>query len=623
MRLTTSYQLVAQAELGKVYNSNKAYIRLYAKYNSQSTANNSSNVSLQARVYSESTWYSGKTTTYRITGSGSIDSGNISYTTSASDMYPKNAERTLGTQTKDIAHNADGTRTIHGEVNFYSSPWGFNATASSGNTLELPSIPRKATVSDATNMNDETNPTVYFSNPGNMSLVPYINIYLNGAVALRLERSKGSYSSPYTWTITDAERQQIRTICKNVTSTTYTIGFDSYSGSTSTGYSSVERTLTIINATPVFENFEWETTNYQDLTGDNQTIIKGFSSIKTIISDANKALAKKEASIKSYQTVVGTKTKTNSTLTYPVETTVNNVDGVTVSVFANDSRGLSTKIEKPVSNFIDLLPLSITEMDVNRNPNNDEEVMLNVEGIIDTTNFGLLTNTIDRSRYYYKIKGTNDYIEGNTNLQFTYEQIQDNQYKFFVSQTIEGDIEEGFSSNGEYDIKVTISDKLTEVTKEKPLEQGSPAMAILGNCIALGAPYDENIGGRVQVMGTKLDDFVVESGTTGMWRYKKWSDGTAECFGRITITTTLDSAWGSLHTGANRIERQNYPFEFVEIPVEVVIGRASANACWAYSESDGRGLNTTTQTAIYNVARTGSAGSNTVHFDFYVVGKWK
>ena len=116
---------------------------------------------------------------------------------------------------------------------------------------------------------------------------------------------------------------------------------------------------------------------------------------------------------------------------------------------------------------------------------------------------------------------------------------------------------------------------------------------------------------------------VVESGITGMWRYKKWSDGTAECFGRITITTTLDSAWGSLHTGANRIERQNYPFEFVEIPVEVVIGRASANACWVYSESDGRGLNTRTQTAIYNVARTGSAGSNTVHFDFHVSGRWK
>ena len=274
---------------------------------------------------------------------------------------------------------------------------------------------------------------------------------------------------------------------------------------------------------PTFNDFDWETNDYSNLTGDSQTVIKGFSSIKTIVSNNNKAVAQKSASIKSYQTIIGTKSKTNSTITYPVETTVNNIDTLIISVFANDSRGLSTKVDKPISNFIDLIPLSINKMEIDRTPNNDEEVNLKIEGVIDTVDFGLVTNAINRSRYYYKRKDSNSYIEGSTNLQFTYEKITGTQHKFFVNQTIEGDIENGFSSNGEYDIKVTISDKLTEVTKETSLEQGSPAIAILGNNVALGAPYNESLGGRVQINGQEAGDTLkvssIEPGS-GVW-FKK------------------------------------------------------------------------------------------------------
>ena len=274
---------------------------------------------------------------------------------------------------------------------------------------------------------------------------------------------------------------------------------------------------------PTFNDFDWETNDYSNLTGDSQTIIKGFSSIKTIVSNNNKAVAQKSASIKSYQTIIGTKSKTNSTITYPVETTVNNIDALIISVFANDSRGLSTKVDKPISNFIDLIPLSINKMEVDRTPNNDEEVNLKIEGVIDTVDFGQVVNAINRSRYYYKLKESSTYIEGSTNLQFTYEKITGTQHKFFINQTIEGDIEDGFSSNGEYDIKVTISDKLTEVTKETSLEQGSPAIAILGNNVALGAPYNEKVGGRVQINGQEAGDTLkvssIEPGS-GVW-FKK------------------------------------------------------------------------------------------------------
>ena len=146
MALTSTFQLVSEKKLGNVYNTNAAYLRLYARISSNGgdVATNQTKVYLEARLYSESTWYSGNTTTYRITGSGGLDSGTISCPTTSSNMWPK-GEATLGSVSGFITHNEDGTRSVHGEVNFYSSPWGWDVTASATN-LVLPTIPRYATI---------------------------------------------------------------------------------------------------------------------------------------------------------------------------------------------------------------------------------------------------------------------------------------------------------------------------------------------------------------------------------------------------------------------------------------------------------------------------------------------
>lgn len=154
MTLTTSYQLVAQVKLGAVYNSNSAYLRVYARYNSQSVANNTSNISIQARLYNESTWWASSGTSYQITASGSLNSGQISCNTSSSNMWAK-GEVTLGTLTGNVTHNDDGTRSIHGECRFISSPWGWDFTAQ-GSDLVLPSIPRYGTSNQSLNSRTET-----------------------------------------------------------------------------------------------------------------------------------------------------------------------------------------------------------------------------------------------------------------------------------------------------------------------------------------------------------------------------------------------------------------------------------------------------------------------------------
>ena len=39
---------------------------------------------------------------------------------------------------------------------------------------------------------------------------------------------------------------------------------------------------------------------------------------------------------------------------------------------------------------------------------------------------------------------------------------------------------------------------------------------------------------------------IIEQGTSGIWEYRKWSDGTAECWGNYTLNFTSMLAWGSL-----------------------------------------------------------------------------
>ena len=144
MTLTSSYQLISQKELGAVWNTSKAYIRLYARVSSQGAdiANNRTKVYLKACLYNEQTWYASSGTYYRLTGSGGLDSGNVSKLTSSSSMWAK-GEVTLGEISGYVDHNSDGTRTIHAEAQFVSSPWGWNVTAS-GTDIALPTIPRYA-----------------------------------------------------------------------------------------------------------------------------------------------------------------------------------------------------------------------------------------------------------------------------------------------------------------------------------------------------------------------------------------------------------------------------------------------------------------------------------------------
>lgn len=41
---------------------------------------------------------------------------------------------------------------------------------------------------------------------------------------------------------------------------------------------------------------------------------------------------------------------------------------------------------------------------------------------------------------------------------------------------------------------------------------------------------------------------IIESGTSVIWSYRKWSDGTAECWGKFAAITELSTQWAGYYT---------------------------------------------------------------------------
>ena len=62
--------------------------------------------------------------------------------------------------------------------------------------------------------------------------------------------------------------------------------------------------------------------------------------------------------------------------------------------------------------------------------------------------------------------------------------------------------------------------------------------------------------------------YVVESGTSGEWKYRIWSDGTKECWMRRTVNFSITGVYGNIYASGNAetIGRISYPFTFSEVP---------------------------------------------------------
>lgn len=321
------------------------YLQFSWSIKKQDIANNKTTISwsLKGAGGNSQTWYK---------------SGNFKVVINGSTVYSSSTRIQLWSGTvvasgeAVIPHNSDGTKTFSAsaEAGIYTVAVNCRGSGS----WALTAIPRTATVTSGTDFNDEGNPKITFNNPGGYSLRPYLNFYDNNDNRIaQIFAPTGNYSSPYTWSLTSAQRQTLRSALANLKSCRVQEGLNTYNGSEQLGYHSVAKTFTIVNANPSIGTIAYKDNNSStvNITGNNQQIIRNKSILYFTFSNLQ---ALKSATLSSVKVTINGVTKTANLSGTSMASlnlnfgTINVSSNIDASIVITDSRGNTTTYTKTI-----------------------------------------------------------------------------------------------------------------------------------------------------------------------------------------------------------------------------------------------------------------------------------
>jgi hypothetical protein len=369
-------------------------------------------------------------------------------------------------------------------------------TESSAKNATTVDIARLVSVPD--NINIDQPFTVTFNRNGATTVE--LGIYdTSGTTAFAPYRTVAGTS--YQFNLTETEKNALFNNMSTVNSKQFRI----YIATNSNTYRDhTTKTFVVTNANPIFNNFEYEDINpiTLALTGDSQTIIKGYSTLRAIISTSNKAVAQKGATMDKYRLVVGSK---QIDVDYSDSSDVNleleNIDNNVFTVYAIDSRNNSTAKQISPEEYIDYFRPIIARANAERIGGIGDETTLKFDGTFYNVDFGSSSNSLTIT---YKYKKTSlpdleeNWVDGTTTITPS---ITDNNFSF--ENIIAGDKGAlGFDSNYSYDIKIIATDELSSASYDLILGTGKPNLAIHRDGVAVNAPYNEELGGPFQIDGT-------------------------------------------------------------------------------------------------------------------------
>ena len=472
------------ARVGGSYNT--AFIGTYQVL-SQSTSGNYTTFRLYGYFY-----YGGGTQVSSQTSGGFYLDGTYIY--GASYTFGP-GYHLLGTKDITVGHNNDGSYPGR-YVGISAQSW--HMSGSAGGNIYAGNITRQAYVTGATDFNDEGNPRITFTNPAGFR----INARLEFAGTV-IRRDNIANTGSYTFDLTSAERDLLRSKCPNSnTLTVREVIATCLSGTAESFWSWQDKTMTIVNANPTFSNFEFEDVNPTTLalTGNNQNIIQGFSSVKATIPVEYIATANKYATMSKYSF---TCSDVQRDITYSSDSstnnTIENVKSGVFNVYAIDSRNNSTQVTKNANETISYNPLVKGNISIARQNGVAEETNLTISGTIDLKDFGQVVNSIQESKYRYKTTDSSTWSN--------YKNITvsvDNEGNISFSNLIQGDTADGFDIGNSYNIEVLISDELSSVTFTANLGSGIPNIALHKNGVGIMGKYDTTVGGLLQIAGSNI-----------------------------------------------------------------------------------------------------------------------
>lgn len=384
------------------------------------------------------------------------------------------------TDTKRIYHNDDGTKTFSASfsANIYYA--GSNPTSGSG-SWSLPTIARKS--SPTTSASEISIPATSGSitittNRKSSSFTHTITLKV-GNTTIATKTGVGANTS---FNLADIDDAILATI-PSANSATVTVNCETFNGSTSIGSNSTTFTAKVNDtAAPEFSDFGYSDTNSATtaITGNNQVLISGKSTLTATISTSQKATAKYSATMSSYTFTINGQTQTQA---YSTSAITKNLGAVTLAttvtantskdlvIAAIDSRSKSTAVSKSIT----VVPYAAPVVNASATRQN---------GFENTTTIKI-GGTVSRIEVNGTAKNT---VNASSGVQYRYKAASTTTWGSWTSRASTLDTSTGkitttdFSLNLDnqtaYDFEVKITDRLETTTASFQVSVGQPAFYI-------------------------------------------------------------------------------------------------------------------------------------------------
>lgn len=516
--------------------------------------------------------------------------------TSPAINHTSNTKKTtlLATKTFRVYHNSDGTKSVS-----LSASWLFNGTYSgvsvgtitASTTVTLDPIARAAKVTEGTDFVSDANPTLKYSNPGGFTVDAYIEF--KGGTSIY--RHNIGNSGSYTFSLTTAERESLIKATPNSIYLSVNLGIRTTIGGVY-HYSHVVKTMTVANnIVPLIGDIVWTKSSSEPNSWPlTQNVSVGTMAMSGVAGNLG-------STIKSYSLTFAGYSSAASSLPVPNIASSGTLSAVAKVIDSRDRIFTKTvnftvaAYEKP----------QLTVEAYRSNYKGDEDP--------DGEYFCITASVLET------VVGDNVI----TMLKVTYREADASTYKTVELQVGKPEVIAA-SSNSTWKWTVYAMDRISTVSESGTIPTGEVVLDILANGkgiaffkVCEGEGFD--CGKNMKIGGTPIADYIVEQGTKGIWIYRKWASGIAECWGvSDAVTQTTDFDWNVLTSNA-ATEIIEYPFTFKNPPVVSPSVHTKSGNFWLVTYYDG----TTTHTPAYQIARGANQATVTFKIGYHVFGQWK
>jgi hypothetical protein len=265
---------------------------------------------------------------------------------------------------------------------------------------------------------------------------------------------------------------------------------------------------------PSFSGESYEDTNPTTtaITGDNKKLLPTRSTLKFDISDLT---------ARNSATISGAAVTLNGT-NYPMtisgsSATVSNVplnsSGQNATITLTDSRGLTYSKSVP----LDIVDYSAPSVSATAERDSGFYSETDITPTVNYTSLG--TNAVTINLKARKVGTTTYTVDQNIPDGQTTQVVLDNEYAWEILLTVT----DSLGGTGTYNITIA---------RGFPLMYFDTEMNSVGLNQFPSHAESFEIAGDLYINASKLADFVIEEGTSGVWTYRKWDSGLAECWGR-------------------------------------------------------------------------------------------